>query len=213
MIDNTKRFYILDLSGDYYRRGSRAGLVRARGAEEADTFSLTEANKYISGKKGRFYSVIEAEEAHQDVEETTYEAPELNQSNIPTAYDTLHNKWDELLTSLCYMKDHIGEYQENLKSMLSDIDKEICDIMHYLELNELDDEAMLKASKMLQERRRHRREVKDEMEKSALMKSTFLDGIFEVKVQQSLEFMERMKARRYTPRKLYELFDTEKLSA
>lgn len=66
---------------------------------------------------------------------------------------------------------------------------------------------------MLQERRRHRREIKDEMEKTALMKSTFLDSAFKIKVQQSLEFMEKMKTRQYTPRKLNELFQTQLFQA
>ena len=72
---------------------------------------------------------------------------------------------------------------------------------------------MLKASKMLQERRRYRREIKDEMDKTALMKSTFLDGAFGIKVQQSLEIMERMKNRQYTPRKLNELFQQQRATA
>ena len=38
------------------------------------------------------------------------------------------------------------------------------------------------------------------------MKSTFLDAAFGIKVQQSLEVMEKMKERQYTPRKLSELF-------
>ena len=90
--------------------------------------------------------------------------------------------------------------------MLSDVDKEICDIMHYIEFSDLSDGEMLKASRMLQERRRKRREIKDEMDKTALMRSTFLDSAFGIKVQQSLEVMEKMKERQYTPRKLSDLF-------
>ena len=125
----------------------------------------------------------------------------------------MKNNWEEMLSKLCYMSSHIEEYQKNLNQMLSDVDKEICDLMHYLEFNDLDDRDMLMASKMLQERRRHRREIKDEMEKTSLMRDTFLDGAFGVKVQQSLDVMERMKSRRYTPRKLAELFQMQRASA
>ena len=136
----------------------------------------------------------------------TYNAPEFDTYETPTMFDGLHNDWESMLSKLCYMSDHMGEYQSNLNQMLSDVDKEICDIMHYLEFSDLDDGEMLRASRMLQERRRHRREIKDEMEKTALMKSTFLDAAFGIKVQQSLEVMEKMKERQYTPRKLSELF-------
>ena len=111
------------------------------------------------------------------------------------------------------MSDHITEYQTNLNQMLSAVDKEICDLMHYLEFNDLDDEEMLQVSKMLKDRRLHRREIKDEMEKISLMKATFLDGAFGIKVQQSLEVMERMKARKYTPRKLNDLFKQQVATA
>ena len=121
-------------------------------------------------------------------------------------FDSLKNDWESMLTNLCYMSDHMSEYQNNLNQMLSDVDKEICDIMHYIEFSDLSDGEMLKASRMLQERRRKRREIKDEMDKTALMRSTFLDSAFGIKVQQSLEVMEKMKERQYTPRKLSDLF-------
>ena len=108
------------------------------------------------------------------------------------------------------MGDEICVDHSNLNQMLSDVDKEICDIMHYIEFSDLSDCQMLKASRMLQERRRKRREIKDEMDKTALMRSTFLDSAFGIKVQQSLEVMERMKERQYTPRKLNELFDQQR---
>ncbi|MDD6157577.1 MAG: hypothetical protein PUB52_11235 [Lachnospiraceae bacterium] len=205
MVDLDKMYFIVDMQGDFYKLGKREGLVRAKSREEAGMFTLFEANRHMSGKKEQFYSMIPVEEDNVE-EQTSYDAPEYDEVEKPTMFDTLHNNWEEMLSSLCYMSDHMDEYQNNLKEMLSEVDKEICDIMHYLEFNELSDKDMIKASRMLQERRRHRREIKDEMEKTALMKSTFLDGAFGIKVQQSLEFMEKMKQRQYTPRKLTELF-------
>ena len=85
--------------------------------------------------------------------------------------------------------------------------------MHYLEFSDLDNSEMLKVAEMLKERRQHRRQIKDEMEKTALMKDMFLDSTFGSKVQQSLDVMERMKSRQYTPRKLSELFEQQRASA
>ena len=85
--------------------------------------------------------------------------------------------------------------------------------MHYLEFTDLTDNEMLKVAEMLKERRCHRRQIKDEMEKTALMCDTFLDGAFGIKVQQSLDVMERMKSRQYTPRRLNDLFEQQRVSA
>ena len=217
MIDTGKRYYIVDTSSHYYMLNENNSLVAARDSSEATLFTIQDANARIgTGRKARYYSVVEADVEHVRPEEPTtktedvYRAPELDAFETPTMFDNLHNDWESMLADLCYMSDHIGEYQSNLNQMLSDVDKEICDIMHYIEFSDLSDCQMLKASRMLQERRRKRREIKDEMDKTALMRSTFLDSAFGIKVQQSLEVMERMKERQYTPRKLNELFDQQR---
>lgn len=213
-------YNIVDASCNYYKLDEVGHLVAARDSSEATLFTLREANSRIgTGRKARFYSILEAKDVDPEagvdpeVTEIQYEAPEIDTVEKPTMFDTLHNDWETILSNLCYMSDHIGEYQNNLKQMLSDVDKEICDLMHYLELEELDDTEMLKASRMIQKCRRHRREIKDEMEKTALMRDTFLDGEFGIKVQQSLEVMEHMKTRLYTPRKLNDLFEKQRATA
>ena len=216
MIDAGKRYHIIDTAGNYYKLNEKNSLVVARDGLEATLFTLREANARIgTGRRSRFYNVIEADVAPMSMEmaapqpEESYKASELDAFEAPTMFDGLHNDWESVLTNLCYMSDHMTAYQNNLNQMLSDVDKEICDIMHYLEFSDLGDSDMLKASRMLQERRRKRREIKDEMDKTTLMRSTFLDGTFGIKVQQSLEAMEKMKERQYTPRKLSELFDRQ----
>ena len=208
-----KMYYIIDMQGNFYKIGAKGCLVVARNSEDAELFTLREANERIgSGKKAKFYTTLEADSSPAS-KEPNYEAPEYDVVEKPTMFDGLQNNWEEILSNLCYMSSHMDEYQDNLKQMLSDVDKEICDLMHYLEFNDLDNSEMLKVAEMLKERRQHRRQIKDEMEKTALMKDTFLDRNFGTKVQQSLEVMVRMKSRQYTPRKLNELFDQQRASA
>ena len=210
----TKMYYIVDLQGNYYKNGPKGNLVVAKGSDDADLFTLRNANERIGGgKKARFYSTLEAEAPVIPVDEQVYEAPEYDTVEKPTLFDGLQNNWEELLSNLCYMSSHMDEYQNNLNQMLSDVDKEICDLMHYLEFSDLDNGEMLKVAEMLKERRKHRRQIKDEMEKTALMKDMFLDSTFGTKVQQSLDVMERMKTRQYTPRRLSELFEQQRASA
>lgn len=218
MIDTGKRYHIVDTAGHHYKLDEKGNLVAARDCSEAALFTLRDANARIgSGRRARFYSVTEAniEQVPVPVDDfesefgAIYNAPKLDVFETPTMFDGLYNDWETILASLCYMSDHISEYQSNLNQMLSDVDKEICDIMHYIEFSDLSDGEILTASRMLQERRRKRREIKNEMDKTALMRSTFLDSSFGIKVQQSLEAMERMKERQYTPRKLSALFDQQ----
>lgn len=210
----TKMYYIVDMQGNYYKIGAKGNLMVAKNSDEADMFTLRDANDRIgSGRKARFYTTVEAEETVIPAEEAVYDAPEYDVVDKPTMFDSLQNNWEELLSNLCYMSSHMDEYQNNLNQMLSDVDKEICDLMHYLEFSDLDNQEMLKVAEMLKDRRQHRRQIKDEMEKTALMKDTFLDRTFGTKVQQSLDVMERMKTRRYTPRRLNELFAQQRASA
>lgn len=219
MTTSEKRYYILDAQcRNYYKVSSDGNLVVAKDTSDATMFSIREANERLgSGRKARFYTILEAAEtsvADEEVApEEVYETHDYGTVVKPTMFDSLKNNWEEKLSELCYMSSHINEYQSRLNQMISDVDKEICDILHFMEFNDPDDASLLHASKMLQERRRRRREIKDEMEKTALMKETFLDGAFGIKVHQSLELMERMKTRIYTPRKLDSLFESQVTSA
>ena len=210
----TKMYYIADLQGNFYKIGSKGNLVVAKDSGDADQFTLRGANERIGGgRKAKFYTTVEVDGSPRVDDEPVYEAPEYDVVEKPTMFDGLQNNWESILSELCYMSSHMDEYQNNLKQMLSDVDKEICDLMHYLEFSDLDNAEMLKVAEMLKERRKHRRQIKDEMEKTALMKDTFLDRTFGTKVQQSLDIMERMKTRQYTPRKLNELFEQQRASA
>ena len=206
----TDMYNIVDFQGNYYKTGAKGNLVAVRNSEEAELFTMKEANNRIGGgKKARFYSIIKADVPEASEPDETYSAPDYDEIKKPTMFDSLDNDWEHTLSQLCYMSSHMEEYQQNLKTMLSDVDKEVCDLLHYLEFNDLSDAEMLKTSKMLQERRRRRREIKDEMERTAVMRSTFLDGEFGIKVHQGLEQIEHMKTRIYTPRRLSELFDEQ----
>lgn len=114
--------------------------MAAQNSEDASLFTIREANERIGGgKKAHFYTTIGAVAQPDDEPETTYSAPEFDEVKKPTMFDGLNNDWEKTLSTLCYMSSHIQEYQENLNSMLSDMDKEVCDLLHFLEFNELGD--------------------------------------------------------------------------
>ena len=84
------------------------------------------------------------------------------------------------------------------------MDKELCDILHYIEFCNLNAAQGYKAYKMVKERRILRRKIKDEI--------SILDSILGQKVSQTAKnaiqkTAENMDKRTYEPRVLKELFD------
>ncbi len=62
MTDTGKLYYIVDTHGNYYKETPGQGLTAVRSSAEADTFTLRAANDRIgSGKKSRYYHIIEAD--------------------------------------------------------------------------------------------------------------------------------------------------------
>lgn len=206
--------YIVTTEGKYCKLNERDDLVIARDYSEAILFPRQEAEARIGkGRKSRFYRIEAAPLPLVGAAELSPQNCD-NRENADTMFEGHHYDWEGMLSDLCYMSQHMTEYQAKLHGMQSDVDQEISDIMHYLEFTDPGTDEMLKASQMLQQRRRKRREITDEIEKTNLIRDAFLDRNFETKVHQALGRMERMKVRQYTPRKLTDLFtQNQKASA
>lgn len=198
--------YIVTTEGQYCKLNEHNDLVIARDHSEAVLFPRQEAETRISkGRKSRFYHIEAAPLFSVEVAESSAPKPEVCE-NTATMFERGLYDWENMLSNLCYMSSHIAEYQTKLHEMQSDVDLKISDVMHYLEFENLDDESLLTSARTLQKLSRERREIKDELEKTNLIRGTFLDKAFGNKVQQALGKMERMKSRQYTPRKLTDLF-------
>lgn len=209
MVNMNKTYYIMDFSGNYYKMSKKNNLVQAKDSEDADMFSLREANEKISGsKKADLFTTVEAWTPVAEEPADAVAQDICDEITTPTLFDGLDNNWEETVSKLCYMCAHIQTYRANLNTMLSAIDQEICDVVHYMEFENPDDIHLLRVAKLLQEKRHKRREIKNEMDRVDLLKSTFLDEEFSIKVHQSLEYLQKMKNKKYTPRRLQELFNT-----
>lgn len=93
--------------------------------------------------------------------------------------------------------------RETLTNALSDVDKEICDINHYIEFGKFNAYQGWFAFNMLRGRLKRRRKIKDEL--------YILNQLGECKVNSAMledikESIDKLSARRYQPRKLNELF-------
>lgn len=85
-----------------------------------------------------------------------------------------------------------------LNNKLSEVDRKICDVLHYIEFNKLNACDGYKAYKMIREYRLERRTIKDEIE--------MLDDVYNNITKLIEESINRLSNRKYKPRELPELF-------
>ena len=194
-------YYITNTAtGKYYKRGKNNNLIKAKNKTDAAKFTLIEAKDYVANNE-YIYSIINVDSG-KDIKDG-----ECIQENIEQKEDKFNVDWEELLEKLYDISSNIDTYEKNVKEKMSDIDKEITDILHYIEFKELSSEEKIEVVDMLQERRRVRREVKDEYNKILSARASFLNNSFKIKIKQCYNDIESMKDRHYTPRKLSKLFE------
>lgn len=112
--------------------------------------------------------------------------------------------WLDKIIGLNGLKNDAVKRKEELCKQLSDVDKELTDINHYIEFCNLNAAQGYKAYKMIKERRIKRRIIKNEL--------SIVDAILEKKVSDSItdeveKVIHNLNERTYTPRILDELFD------
>ena len=124
-----------------------------------------------------------------------------------TEKTTIHKDiqlWLDKVTGLNGLKDDAVQRKEELCKQLSNVDKELTDINHYIEFCNLNAAQGYKAYKMIKERRIKRRIIKNEL--------SVVDVILEKKISDSIideieKVINGLNERTYTPRILDELFD------
>lgn len=216
-------YYIMDYSGNYYRTNQADQLVTAAGAQEAQIFTFAQANRRIgAGKKAAFYCMIpmenetEQEEKHDQaaeqeqsvspVKELTYDEVEEQVEKNVFSYDLSEMDWAEYLTHFTYIVAGIGKYRDEINRKLSDIDKKICDVLHYIELCETDDQEAVDLVELLRVCRENRREIKDELTRVEYFQINLGTSANAGKARQALKSIQGLDTRKYKPRKFDELF-------
>lgn len=210
-------YFIVDGSGNYYRVNSSDQLVAVESRTYAGVFSFAEANQKIGGgKKAQFYSVIPVEEKEERelkpfIQEEQVHEPVMERTTkteTDFVYDMKNVNWEEYLNHFCYLVCGLKDYQEELKQALSDIDMQICDIMHYIELYDLDENESIRMVELLKECREQRRDVKDETVRVEYFQKSIGTSANVAKVKDSMKQIKKLSTRMYHPRKLPTLFKT-----
>ena len=113
-------------------------------------------------------------------------------------------KWLNKISDLNGLAADALHRKNELTNQLSLVDKEICDILHYIEFCNLNAAQGYKAYKMLKERRIKRRSIKNELQVLDIILSKKISETVTDEIQNTVAYMDK---RTYEPRVLNELFD------
>lgn len=220
-------YYIMDYSGNYYRTNQADQLVAVAGEQDATVFTFAQANSRICvGKKAAFYCMVPIEEKADDraaeavecgeakedafvspIKELAYdEVSEPVEKNV-SSYDLSEIDWAEYLTHFTYLVEGLKDYREQLSKKHSDIEQKICDILHYIELCETNEEEAIDLVELLRVCRENRRDIKDELQRIEYFQNNFGTNMNVAKAKQALKCIKGLETRKYRPRKYDELFE------
>lgn len=155
----------------------------------------------------------ETEECISLVKELTYDEVTDETEKSVSSYDLSKIDWAEYLTHFTYLVAGLKDYRDELSKKHSDIDQKICDILHYIELCETDDEEAVDLVELLRVCRENRRDIKDELQRIEYFQSNFGTNANMIKAKQALKSIKGMETRKYKPRKYDELFENSVLKS
>lgn len=164
-------YVITDGNKNYIRRDIDGKYVAARSRTLADEFlEKWKAEKVLKNnltpKKRKLYRVVE-----EDVGFTVVKKPEQDQAEKPKEERKpeqliLSPQIEELRKKIEGVKKFIDD-AENRRSELSDLlsntDKEITDVQHYIEFSDINGEDITSTYNMLKTRLKNRRQIKNEL--------------------------------------------------
>ena len=123
------------------------------------------------------------------------------------AYDLSEIDWEEYLNQFAYIASAVKNYREDLNETESELDKKICDILHYIELCEVNDEEAVELIELLRVCRENRRSVKDELFCADTFQRLLGTSANVAKAQEAAKNIHGLEKRKYKPRKYSELFE------
>ena len=204
-----KIYYIADTYGTYYKVTSSNKLLAVNKKEWADKLPFLKANNVLQNAvkpSNRYqYVLVEADVTPQENRDellTNISKEDLKK----TRFDELDTDWLGCLEDVLSFISQLQQYKCNLSYMYSEVEKEICDIMHYVEFNSLDAANGCKVYKMLRDCRLRRRLIKDENIKVTAAIEALGDLTLQEKLKESICRIKNLDNRQYSPRVLEELF-------
>ena len=211
-------FYVItDGHGSYIRKDEFSGkYVPVRNASFAERFEqrckATNVLKNAIGKNIRSkYKVVDIEEETAPIRQTVREVNSSSSkdqvvkiiaSEKPAESQT--EKWVSGAETLTEFVMDAEKRKEELVGLLSEVDKEITDINHYIEFGRFNAYQGWLAFTMLQNRLRKRRKIKDELSVINQLGECKITSDMMIDIKNAIA---ELGNRKYAPRVLTQLFD------
>lgn len=197
LITDGSRFIYRNRSGKYVpvQSEAMADVFSKKQAEGIYNNSLPKALKLV-------FRVKKYDKSPDQVKQVTKE--EKNKNTEKAMISENVQRWLDKVSELNGLRNDATKRKEELCKQLSDVDKELSDINHYIEFCNLNAAQGYMAYKMVKERRVRRRTIKNEL--------VVVDAILEKRISDSIteeieKVIHSLDERTYTPRILNELFD------
>ncbi len=197
IITDGSRFIYRNYSGKYVPTPSEA---------MADIFSKKQADAIFNNSLPKalksVFHVEKYDKPPDQVKQVTKEELDKNTEKVMISENV--QMWLDKISELNGLRDDATKRKEELCKQLSDVDKELSDLNHYIEFCNLNAAQGYKAYRMVKERRIRRRLIKNEL--------VVVNAILEKKLSDSIteeieKIIHSLDERTYTPRILNELFD------
>lgn len=172
----------------------------------ADVFGNKEANSVYNNNLSKAlkscFHVQKYDQLPELIKQMTHEETQEKTERVAIAENIQY--WVDKVNGLNGLASEAVHRKDKLVDQLSTVDKEICDILHYIEFCNLNAAQGYKAYKMIKERRIRRRSIKNELQ--------VLDIILGKKISETAtdeieKVISGMDNRKYEPRVMQELFD------
>lgn len=172
----------------------------------ADIYGNKEANSiYNNNLSKAFKSCFRVQKYDQPpelIKQMTHEETQEKTERVAIAENIQY--WIEKVKGLNGLASEAVYRKNELTDQLSTVDKEICDILHYIEFCNLNAAQGYKAYKMLKERRIKRRSIKNELQVVDIILGKKISETATDEIEKAISGMDK---RKYEPRVMRELFD------
>lgn len=171
----------------------------------ADTYSKKQADNICNNQLTKALRTIFHS---QKIDEPPENVKQVTQSDLQITEKVLIadniQKWLDKVSDLNGLATDALHRKDELVEQLSNVDKELCDIYHYVEFCNLNAAQGYKAYKMIKDRRIRRRSIKNELDVLAIILGKRISETATDEIQKCIAGMDN---RTYEPRVLKELFD------
>lgn len=152
-----------------------------------------------------------------DTQEAVSIHPKEKDVEIPTVsnvnkksineYDIENIDWLSYMQHFTFLAKNASGYFDSLNAKLSDVDKEMCDLLHYIELYDLSEEEMIEVTERIKDTRIRRREIKDEATRVQCFRREFATNANLIKANSVISQMQKLENRTYHPRHIFKIFE------